>query len=61
MLSLPWSTDAGRMYQLQSSSDLSSSPWTNLGSAATANGATLSITQAVTNDPQRFYRVMLAP
>lgn len=60
MLSLTWSTEAGKMYQLQSSSDLSSSPWTNLGGAATANGATLSVTEAITNGAQRFYRVMLA-
>src|SRR5665213_2257491 len=60
MLSLTWSTEAGKMYQLQSSSDLISSPWTNLGSAATAAGTTLSVTEAITNGAQRFYRVMLA-
>jgi len=49
------------MYQLQYSSDLSSSNWTNLGSAVTATGATFSTTDSITNAPQRFYRLVLSP
>ena len=60
-LSLPWSTEAGGTHQLQCNSDLSSANWTNLGSAATATGATLSTTDSITNGPQRFYRVVLLP
>ncbi len=60
-LGLTWSTEVGGTYQLQYTSDLSSSNWTNLGSAATATGATLSATDSVTNGPPRFYRVVLAP
>jgi uncharacterized repeat protein (TIGR03803 family) len=61
LLSLTWSTDAGGMYQLQYNSDLSSSNWTNLGSAVTATGGTLSAIGSVTNGPRRFYRVVLLP
>ena len=61
MLDLTWSTEAGGMYQLQLSSDLSSSNWTNLGGPLTAAGATLSSTDSVTNSPRRFYRVVQAP
>jgi hypothetical protein len=35
--------------------------WTNLGSPVTATNGTLTFTDAVTNAPQRFYRVSLAP
>jgi hypothetical protein len=49
------------MYQLQYNSDLSSSNWTNLGSAVTATGGTLSAIGSVTNGPRRFYRVVLLP
>ncbi len=60
-LSLTWSTEAGGTYQLQYTSDLRSSNWTNLGSAVTATGATLSAIDSLTNGPRRFYRVVLAP
>jgi uncharacterized repeat protein (TIGR03803 family) len=60
-LSLTWSTEAGGTYQLQWNSDLSSSTWTNLGGVITAAGATLSVTDSVTNAPQRFYRLVISP
>ncbi len=60
-LGLTWSTEAGGTYQPQCSSDLSWTNWTDLGSAVTATGATLSATDSVTNAPRRFYRVMLSP
>jgi uncharacterized repeat protein (TIGR03803 family) len=60
-LNLTWSTEAGGTYQLQYSSDLSSSNWINLRSPVTAAGATLSATDSLTNGPQRFYRLMLLP
>jgi len=60
-LSLTWSTVAGEMYQLQYTSDLSSTNWAKLGSAITATGATLSTNDIVTNAPQRFYRLVLSP
>jgi uncharacterized repeat protein (TIGR03803 family) len=60
-LNLTWSTEAGGTYQLQCTSNLSSSNWTNLGSAVTATGATLATTDSLTNGPQRFYRLVLLP
>jgi hypothetical protein len=60
-VSLTWSTDAGGIYQLQYNSDLSSTNWSNLGSAVTAAGTALSATDSVTNGPRRFYRVVLLP
>jgi uncharacterized repeat protein (TIGR03803 family) len=60
-LSLSWSTEVGGRYQLQYNSNLSSSNWTTLGSAISATGATLSVTDSLTNAPQRFYRLVLSP
>jgi uncharacterized repeat protein (TIGR03803 family) len=60
-LSLTWGTEAGGRYQLQYNSDLSSSNWTSLGSAITATGATLNVTDSVTNSPRRVYRLELLP
>jgi uncharacterized repeat protein (TIGR03803 family) len=60
-LNLTWSTEAGGIYQLQSSASLNTPNWTNLGSPVTATNGTLSFTDSVTNAPQRFYRVSLAP
>jgi uncharacterized repeat protein (TIGR03803 family) len=61
LLSLTWTPDTLGTYQLQYSSDLSSSNWINLGGPVAATGATLSATDAVTNDPRRFYRLVLLP
>jgi uncharacterized repeat protein (TIGR03803 family) len=60
-LNLTWNTEAGGIYQLQSSASLNIPNWTNLGSPATATNGTLTFTDSVTNAPQRFYRVSLAP
>ena len=60
-LNLTWSTEAGEIYQLQSSASLNTPNWTNLGSPVTATGGTLTFTDSITNAPQRFYRLSLAP
>jgi len=46
---------------LQYNFELSSSTWSNLSNAITENDPTLSTTDSVTNSPQRFYRLVLAP
>ena len=61
LLSLTWSTEAGGTYQLQYNSDLSSSNWINLTNTVTSNGATLNTADSITNAPQRFCRLVLAP
>jgi uncharacterized repeat protein (TIGR03803 family) len=60
-LTLTWSTDVGSTYQLQDKSDLNSANWVNLGSPIIATGSTLSATDSVAADPQRYYRVALLP
>jgi uncharacterized repeat protein (TIGR03803 family) len=60
-LNLTWSTEVTQTYQLQYSSDLSSSNWLNLGSAVSADGASLGATNSITSVPRRFYRLVLVP
>ena len=60
-LNLTWSTEPGGVYQLQFNTDLSTTNWTDLGSAVTAVGTTLSAADSTTNGPRRFYRVALQP
>jgi len=60
-ISFSWSALAGVPYQVQYATNLASANWTNLTSPVTATGGTLSFTDSVTNAPQRFYRVALAP
>lgn len=58
-LTLTWRVVDGQEYQLQYNSRLGSRNWTNLGNALTATGSTLSASDIVGSDPQRFYRLML--
>lgn len=60
-LTLTWSAVPGASYQLQCSSDLSSTNWSNLGGVITASEITLSSTDSTTSAPCRFYRVLLLP
>jgi uncharacterized repeat protein (TIGR03803 family) len=60
-VTLVWKTQAAATYQVQYSSDLSSTNWTNLGSALTAGGATLGAADPIGNSPRRFYRLLLLP
>ena len=60
-LTLTWSTDVGSTYQLQYKSEVNSANWVDLGSPILATGSTLSATDSVANDPQRFYRVAVLP
>ncbi len=60
-VSLTWSTQPGATYQLQYSSDFSSSNWNNLGGPMTAPGTTLNATHSMLNGSQRFYRLAVVP
>jgi uncharacterized repeat protein (TIGR03803 family) len=55
---LTWSILPGQTYQVQSSPDLSSTNWLNLGSSVTATNSAASATDSMTN-AQCFYRILL--
>ncbi len=59
-LTLTWSAVSGLSYQVQYTTDLTTTKWTNLGSAIIASGPTASVSDNFA-DSQRFYRVMRLP
>jgi uncharacterized repeat protein (TIGR03803 family) len=58
---LSWSTVQGQKYQLQRKFDLKSGSWANLGSLRTATGGTLSASDPIGSNSQKFYRVLRVP
>jgi hypothetical protein len=62
-MQLGWSTTAGCAYQLQTKTNLASGGWAAVGGPITAYGASLavSVTNAVSAEAQRFYRVLMTP
>ena len=50
---------AGQFYQLQYEDDLSSPQWTPLGPPSPGTGGTLTFTDDMTAQPQRFYRIVV--
>ncbi len=59
-LTLTWSTVSGFSYQVQYTTDLTTTNWINLGSPITASGSTATISDNFA-DSQRFYRVLQLP
>jgi hypothetical protein len=60
-IAFTWSTVSSLTYQVQYTIDLTQTNWTNLGSSLTATDVTLSASDPIGLDPQRFYRVALIP
>jgi uncharacterized repeat protein (TIGR01451 family) len=58
-ISFVWSTVVGKTYQVQYTTNLTQAVWHNLGSTVTANSATLSASDSLGANPQRFYRIVL--
>jgi uncharacterized repeat protein (TIGR03803 family) len=56
---LTWSAVQGQRYQLQFKTNLNSANWLNLGIPRTAFGSTISLSDPIGTNSQRFYRVML--
>ena len=60
-LTLSWSTEAGRLYQVQSTTNLAQAVWSDWGVARSATNSTMTVSDTIGPDPQRFYRVLLLP
>ena len=58
---LNWNALMGRAYQVQFKTDLAQPTWINLVLRLTATNATMTASDSVVTDPQRFYRVLLLP
>jgi hypothetical protein len=59
MISFEWSAIPGQTYQLQYKTNLAQINWISLGGANTATDVTMSATDSIGPDPQRFYRVVM--
>ena len=57
--SFTWSTVSCYTYQVQYNPDLTSTNWSNLGSASTATNGTMSASDSIGINLQRFYRVLV--
>jgi hypothetical protein len=60
-ITLTWAATAGVPYQLQYTTNLSLANWSNLGTPVTANSSAIVTSDVQHADPQRFYRVLVAP
>jgi hypothetical protein len=60
-ITLTWSAVTGVTYQLQYPTTLGPPNWSNLGSPVAANSSAIATSDIQPADPQRFYRVVLAP
>jgi hypothetical protein len=56
---LTWSTASNLTYQLQYSSDLSTTNWINLGNPISATNDSVTISDVPGTDSQRFYRIKM--
>lgn len=56
-----WSVVAGPTHQLQYKTNRNQPDWFNLVATLTATNATVSATDTLGPDPQRFYRVLVGP
>jgi hypothetical protein len=60
-ISLTWSALPGLSYQLQSTADPGSGAWANLGDPIATNDSVITVSDDITAQPQRFYRIVLTP
>jgi hypothetical protein len=58
-ITLTWGTVPGLIYQAQYKTNLDDPNWLNLGGPITANASSLSLTDPIGPDPQRFYRISM--
>jgi hypothetical protein len=56
-----WDSEVGAIYRVQYRNDLTTGDWNDLSPDVTASGLSTSGTNTVGSDPQRFFRVRLAP
>jgi uncharacterized repeat protein (TIGR03803 family) len=60
VVSLSWTSTAGRAYQTQYKTDLRQSYWINLGNPIWATNETAVFSDVVAGDRQRFYRIIVS-
>jgi uncharacterized repeat protein (TIGR03803 family) len=61
VLTFTWSAAAGQSYQMQTTTNLASAIWTNVGGAFTASNFSMTASYSLGSPSQQFYRVLLVP
>ena len=61
IVTVTWSAVATRSYWLQSITNANSTDWADVGAEIIASGATASQTNSLLGEPEKFYRVRMAP
>jgi hypothetical protein len=61
VVTISWSAIPGPHYQVQYRTNLALGSWQNLGAPFVGTNTLLSVTDALTNNPMRFYRVLVQP
>lgn len=56
-----WNAMTGLVYQVQYKTNLAQTGWINLGGAIPGTNSTLTTSDAIGTDPQRFYRLSILP
>ena len=59
-IAFTWSATPGQLYQLQSTTNLSSAGWTNWGGAVTATNSIMGATDGIGTSGQKFYRIIMS-
>jgi subtilase family serine protease len=60
-ITFSWSALPGSIYQIQSTTNLSQTTWSNSGGTITASSYIMTATNALGANPRQFYRVVLVP
>jgi len=60
-LTLTWNAAVGQVLQIQYTTDLGQTNWTNLGEQFVCTNSTIPVTDLITSGPQRFYRALVTP
>jgi hypothetical protein len=61
VLPISWSAVSGKAYQLQSTTNLSPSNWTNWGGVIIASNTAVTVTNSIGTDTQRYFRAEVLP
>jgi hypothetical protein len=61
VITFTWGTQAGQLYQLQYTTNLTQNQWVNLGGVLSAGGSSITTTDTTTGPAARFYRIVLLP
>ena len=60
-ITFSWTALPGAIYQIQTTTNLAQTNWTNLGSVITATNFTVTNSESISASSAQFYRIVLLP